>query len=71
MPDGRVINPVGTVEALLRRQEVRTLAMYNTIASLLDIYHKSKHDPFFWVSNILIVAMGCVIVYNLWNNNKK
>ena len=68
---GRVINLVDLVEALLRKQEARILAMYDIIASLLDIYDKSKNDPFFWVSNMIVVAMGCVIVYNIYNNNKK
>ena len=33
---------------------------------ILDIYERSKHDPFFWISNIMVVAMMCYIVYNLW-----
>lgn len=40
------------------------------IEFILDVFERSKHDPFFWISNIIIVAAMCYVVYNLWNNNR-
>lgn len=33
----------------------------------IDIFERSKHDPFFWIAHALFVAAMCYIVYNLWN----
>jgi hypothetical protein len=38
---------------------------------IVDILERSNHDPFFWISHIVIVAMLSGIVYNLWNNKRK
>ena len=37
------------------------------IASIVSIIDRSKDDPFFWITNGLVVAMICYIVYNFWN----
>jgi len=39
------------------------LDMMKTISDIID---RSVHDPFFWIANVLVVAMLCYITYNLW-----
>lgn len=38
--------------------------------TLIHIFEQSKHDPFFWISYVMVVAMMCYIVYNLWYTKK-
>lgn len=43
------------------------------LASLFDtpLAPVPWHDPFFYISIMIIVAFGAQIVYNLWNNNRR
>lgn len=33
----------------------------------IEVFERSKHDPFFWICHVMVVAMLVYIVYNFWN----
>jgi hypothetical protein len=37
------------------------------IEFIVDIFERSKHDPFFWIFHVMVVAMVVHIIYNYWN----
>ena len=69
MLTGRVINLVDMVVALSRKPVARTPLISDMIDHniILDIIDRSKHDPFFWICHVMVVAMLVYIVYNFWN----